>query len=83
MLDELEEEVINQIRDIIGEHFNNFGFCVVTESGDLFYDYRDRFVGKALFLASAEDMDSDIVDGWLDFNDEDDDSEGEDWKDTM
>jgi hypothetical protein len=80
MLDDQEEEIVNKVRDLIGEHFTNFSLCVVTESGELFYDYRDRFVGKALFVAAIEDMESDVGVDWLDWDDDDD---GDDeWKET-
>ena len=78
MLDEQEEKVVEQIRDLIGEHFTNYAFCVVTEDGGLFYDFKDRFVGKALFIAAQEDMDSDtgVEDMILDWDEmEDDDGE--------
>lgn len=82
MLDEQEEKIVEQVRDLIGEHFSNFGFCVVTEDGDLFYDYRDRFVGKALFVAAQEDMESETGVDFVDWpcEDEEEDNEGEEWK---
>ena len=52
-MDEQELEAIDKARDILGEFFGNFAFCVVGEDGELFYDYRDRFVGKALFVAAV------------------------------
>jgi asparagine synthetase B (glutamine-hydrolysing) len=51
-MDEQELEAIDKARDILGEFFGNFAFCVVTEDGELFYDYRDRFVGKG-FVCSC------------------------------
>jgi hypothetical protein len=46
----------------------------VGEDGELFYDYRDRFVGKALFVAAVEDMESGCGgDDWLDWPEDDDD----------
>ena len=75
-MDEQELEAIDKARDILGEFFGNFAFCVVTEDGELFYDYRDRFVGKALFAAAIEDMESGCGgDDWLDWPEDEDDED--------
>jgi len=79
-MDEQEESIIEKVRDLIGEHYTNWAFCVVTEDGDLFYDYRDRFVGKALFVAAKEDMESEAG---FDFIDWDDDEEGDGWEEEL
>ena len=73
-MDEQELEVIDKAMDILGEFCHNFAFCFVTEGGELFYDFRDRFVGKALFAAAIEDMESSCGgDDWLDWSDDDED----------
>jgi len=80
MMDEQEEERIQEIRDIIGEHFTTFAFVVITEDGDLFYDFKDRFTGRALMSEAIEDMDSCITERFdIDFED-DDEEDGEGWK---
>ena len=76
-MDEQELEVIDKARDILGEFCHNFAFCFVTEDGELFYDFRDRFVGKALFAAAIEDMESNSGgEEWLDWPDDDEDEDG-------
>tara|TARA_R110000782_G_scaffold243558_2_gene330254 strand:+ start:243 stop:500 length:258 start_codon:yes stop_codon:yes gene_type:complete len=80
MLDKQEELTIGQVRELIGEHFHNFAFCVISEDGEIFYDYQNRVVGKALLVGALEEMDSSIG---IDFDweeEEDDDDEGEKWK---
>ena len=47
-----EIEALDNIRALIAEHFTNFAFAVITEDASLFYDYKDRYVGKALFVES-------------------------------
>ena len=79
MMDEQEEERIQEIRDVIGEHFTTFAFVVITEDGDLFYDYKDRFTGRALMSEAVEDMDAPMGE-MLEIDWEDDDGEGEEWK---
>jgi len=79
MMDEQEEERIQEIRDVIGEHFTTFAFVVITEDGDLFYDYKDRFTGRALMSEAVEDMDAPMGE-MLEIDWEDDDNEGEEWK---
>lgn len=78
-MEEAEVDALNRIKDLIGEHFTNFAFVVVTEDGELFCDYRDRYVGKALFREAIEDMDSDpfAVMSDIDWGDEDDEEEWE------
>ena len=79
MMDEQEEERIQEIRDVIGEHFTTFAFVVITKDGDLFYDYKDRFTGRALMSEAVEDMDAPMGE-MLEIDWEDDDGEGEEWK---
>jgi hypothetical protein len=83
-MDEQELEAIDKARDILGEFFGNFAFCVVGEDGELFYDYRDRFVGKALFVAAVEEMESDCGgDDWLDWPDEDEEDDEDDYQEVL
>lgn len=84
-MDDFEEDALKKVRDLIGENYTNWAFCVVTEDGDLFYDFRDRWVGKALFVSAIEDMEQDIsfegIDIDWDDDDEEVDPEGEEWQD--
>lgn len=71
-MDKQEQEAIERAKEVLGEFFGNFAFCVVTEDGSLFYDYRDRYVGKALFVAATEDMENGVGEDWLDWLEEED-----------
>lgn len=76
-MDKQEQEAVERAKAVLGEFFGNFAFCVVGEDGELFYDYRDRFVGKALFVAAVEDMQSGYGgEDWLDWPEDDTDEDG-------
>lgn len=76
-MDKQEQEAVERAKAVLGEFFGNFAFCVVGEDGESFYDYRDRFVGKALFVAAVEDMQSGYGgEDWLDWPEDDTDEDG-------
>ena len=71
--------VYDQICGILGEHFHNFCFVVMDDTGDLFYDYTNYRVGKMLMTEALEDANSEIDDcGWDWPEDDDDDYEDQD-----
>ena len=39
LIDESYDPIYDQIRGILGEHFENYCFIVMDEKGELFYDY--------------------------------------------
>lgn len=50
------DDVLDNVRGILGEHFPNFAFVVLDEDGDLYYDYANPLIGEALFINSIRDM---------------------------
>ena len=46
--DEHNEEIYEQVRAILAEHFPNFIFCVMDDFGDVYYDYTNLPIGKML-----------------------------------
>jgi hypothetical protein len=56
MIEQSQDEAVNRIRALLGEHFINFAFAVMDEEGELYYDYANFRIGKMLFTESLEDM---------------------------
>lgn len=74
-----EQAAFKRIKTMLGEHFDNFAFVILNEDGDIFYSYKNRIVGKALLIEAVKEMDEEEE---LEANYcwEDDDNEGEEWK---
>jgi len=77
VIDEHNEEIYEQVRAILSEHFQNFLFCVMDEEGNIYYDYTNVPIGKMLIREIKEEMDVDADDilewaGW-DLEEEEDD----------
>ena len=60
-MNEQEVEAVGRIREMLGEHFHNFSFSVMTEGGGLFYDYTNPMIGEMLFSNSLRDMSIEIL----------------------
>ena len=77
VIDEHNEEIYEQVRAILSEHFQNFLFCVMDEEGNIYYDYTNVPIGKMLIREIKEEMEVDADDilewaGW-DLEEEEDD----------
>lgn len=77
LIDEHNEDIYNQVRAILSEHFQNFIFCVMDEDGDIYYDYTNVPIGKMLIREIKEEMDVSIDDtlDWSVWEEE----EGDEW----
>ena len=77
MISESEEQYVDAVRAIMGEHFHNFAFAVMDDEGNLHYDYTNYHVGRMLFNDSLEDMhdETGIEVVWAE-----DEEEGEDYE---
>ncbi len=65
MIDEEHENIYADIRATLGEHFPNFCFIVMDDSGDFYYDYTNAPIGKMLISEMKEDMESGgLEDDW-------------------
>lgn len=56
MVDEANEEVYEQVRAILAEHFPSFMFCVMDDAGGIYYDYTNIPIGKMLVREMESDM---------------------------
>ena len=70
IIDEHNEQVYEQVRAILSEHFTNFVFGVMDDSGDLYYDYTNLPIGKMLMREIKEDMNSSSLDFDWEFEEE-------------
>ena len=66
--DEHNEEVYDQVRAILAEHFPNFLFAVMDDDGELFYDYTNLPIGKMLMREIQDEIETeyaeDVVIDW-------------------
>lgn len=74
--DESYEPIYDQIRGILGEHFENYCFIVMDSQGELFYDYNHLPAGRMLLREMQEEIsDENIGIQWEFESDQDDDDE--------
>jgi sulfur relay (sulfurtransferase) DsrC/TusE family protein len=74
--DESYEPIYDQIREILGEHFENYCFIVMDSQGELFYDYNHLPAGRMLLREMQEEIsDENIEIQWEFESDQDDDDE--------
>ncbi len=59
--DEHNEEIYEQVRAILAEHFPNFIFCVMDDDGDVYYDYTNLPIGKMLMREIQDEMNADEI----------------------
>ena len=50
------EDVLGQLRGIMGEHFHSWTFVVLTEDGDFQSDYTNTILGKMLLERALQDF---------------------------
>ena len=72
--DEHNEEIYEQVRAILAEHFPNFIFCVMDDDGDIYYDYTNLPVGKMLLREMQDEMNAEDVSIDWGFDEEEDNS---------
>ena len=63
VLDESYDPIYDQVRGILGEHFENYCFIVMNSEGQIFFDYNHHPAGKMLI----NEMQYEIRDDNLDF----------------
>ena len=83
IVNEENEELYGRIRAQLGEHFTNFMFIVMDDSGDVYYDYTNRPVGKMLSNEMLQECNNPIDDDdWIwDFEDDDISEDDSLWED--
>ncbi len=69
--DEHNEDIYEQVRAILAEHFPNFIFCVMDDFGDVYYDYTNLPIGKMLMREMQDEIDAEDISIDWDFDEED------------
>jgi len=74
--DDSYEPIYDQIRGILGEHFENYCFIVMDEQGELFFDYNHLPAGRMLLREMQEEISEENIEiEWEFESDQDDDEE--------
>ncbi len=60
MITEDYDDLFDDIRARLGEHFSNYMFIVMDDDGDLYYDYNNHKVGRMLLKETKADMGGEI-----------------------
>jgi hypothetical protein len=50
------DDLFDNVKGNLGEHFANYMFIVMDDKGNLFYDYSNHRVGRMLIHETHEDM---------------------------
>ena len=61
LIDESYDPIYNQIRGILGEHFENYCFIVMDDQGELFYDYNHLPAGRMLLREMQLEISDDNI----------------------
>jgi len=61
LIDESYDPIYDQIRGILGEHFENYCFIVMNEQGELFYDYNHLPAGRMLLREMQLEISDDNI----------------------
>ena len=77
ILDDSYEPIYDQIRGILGEHFENYCFIVMDEQGELFFDYNHLPAGRMLLREMQEEISEENIEIEWDFESDQDDEEEE------
>ena len=56
IIDDSHEDIYQNVRAVLAEHFPNFCFIVMDDAGDFYYDYTNAPIGKMLIHEMKEDM---------------------------
>ena len=77
ILDDSYEPIYDQIRGILGEHFENYCFIVMDEQGELFFDYNHLPAGRMLLREMQEEISEENIEIEWEFEDDSDNQEEE------
>ena len=77
ILDDSYEPIYDQVRGILGEHFENYCFIVMDEQGELFYDYNHLPAGRMLLREMQEEISEENIEIEWEFESDQDDEEEE------
>ena len=71
------EPIYDQIRGILGEHFENYCFIVMDDKGELFFDYNHLPAGRMLLREMEEEISEENIEIEWEFESDQDDEEEE------
>ncbi len=77
VLDESYDPIYDQVRGILGEHFENYCFIVMNSEGQIFFDYNHLPAGKMLINEMQYEIRDDNLDIEWEFGNDLDDLEEE------
>ena len=72
--DDSYEPIYDQVRGILGEHFENYCFIVMDAQGELFYDYNHLPAGRMLLREMQEEISDENIEIQWEFEDDSDNS---------
>jgi len=75
--DDSYEPIYDQIRGILGEHFENYCFIVMDHKGELFFDYNHLPAGRMLLRDMEEEISEENIEIEWEFESDQDDEEEE------
>ena len=75
VLDDSYDPIYDQVRGILGEHFENYCFIVMNEEGQIFFDYNHLPAGKMLINEMQYEIRDDNLDIEWEFGSDLDDLE--------
>ena len=77
VLDDSHDPIYDQVRGILGEHFENYCFIVMNSEGQIFFDYNHLPAGKMLINEMQYEIRDDNLDIEWDFGNDPEDLEEE------
>ena len=77
IMDSSYDPIYDQIRGILGEHFENYCFIVMDEQGELFFDYNHLPAGRMLLNEMQQEISEDNIEIEWEFEDDSDNLEEE------
>ena len=77
VLDDSYDPIYDQVRGILGEHFENYCFIVMNSEGEIFFDYNHLPAGKMLINEMQYEIREDNLDIEWEFGVDPDDLEEE------
>ena len=77
VLDESYDPIYDQVRGILGEHFENYCFIVMNSEGEIFFDYNHLPAGKMLINEMQYEIRDDNLEIEWDFGNDPEDLEEE------
>jgi hypothetical protein len=75
VLDDSYDPIYDQVRGILGEHFENYCFIVMNDQGQIFFDYNHLPAGKMLINEMQYEIREDNLDIEWEFGNDPEDLE--------